>query len=275
MGLSVISNIHSVILLPLLNYALFADNSLELSNGQLWAHRMVTRIVLKMSLGYFLYDFLLVLVLYHTISAPLATMVHHALIVLTIYCVFAFDFPLVYIWAAGLLFTEMSTPFVNQRWFMAIRHRHSTAYKVNGILMTLAFFIARPVFMPAFVLSVIRKKYLYIGIDKGRMNITWLVGGGCSLALYLLNLYWFGLMMKGLKKALKSNDWANVEENGELRTENETTIHSNGVSPVRSNRQRNGRLRPGPAQTAQFSNNSATFPLVSGSRRRPVVGQTS
>ena len=271
----VISNIHALILLPLLNHALFNDNSLELSDGEFWSHRMITRIVLKITLGYFLYDFLLVLVLYRTISAPIATMIHHALIILTIYCVFVFDFPLVYIWAAGLLFTEMSTPFVNQRWFMAIRHRHSTMYKVNGLLMTLAFFIARPLFMPAFVLWIARKEYLYTGIDKGRMNLTWIIGGGSSLVLYLLNCYWFGLMMKGLKKALKSNDWASVEENGEIRIENETNVHSNGTNAVMSSRQRNRVLRPSPSQAAHIPKSSAAFPLVSESRRRPVVSQIS
>lgn len=151
-------------------------------------------------------------------------------------------------WAAGLLFTELSTPFVNQRWFMAIRHRHSTSYKITGLTMTLAFFVARPLFIPLYMLWLLSKTYLMENVEKEKVRVGLIVGGIATGILYALNCYWFGLMWRGLKKALRAQrnggNWDSVEEvvgdahgrrvNGDMGRVNWNRVNGSGVNGVQS-----------------------------------------
>ena len=110
----------------------------------------------------------------------------------------------------GSLITEISTPFVNNRWFLAFHKKTQGSLNIcNGIIMTLLFCFAR-----VFYLSFISVFYLWPSLQKFKIdlaqngetqtfaqNLTYF-----TLYAYLifvaLNYYWFYRMMLGLLKAL-------------------------------------------------------------------------
>ena len=105
------------------------------------------------------------------------------------------------------ILTEFSTPFVNLRWLLYFHKKtHLKVYMINGWLMTITFFIFR----------ICLCFYLIFWICyPGWMNLDWSEDSGffkflvtfstmCYPLLYLLNIYWFTLMIKGALKLMTS-----------------------------------------------------------------------
>jgi TLC domain len=208
----VISDIHAVFVTAGLYVAIFCEPPAGLhaytssgggADGGVLADRLLLfRVVLTLELGYFIYDSLLVLCMHATISSPLETLAHHAVVMLGTAYVLNIDKPLAYVWGSGMFLTEASTPFVNQRWFMAIRHRHQKRYKATGLLMTVAFILARPLGIPVFLWWMWHQPELLASLDPATVREITTVGVlGCS-ALYGLNVYWTLLIVRGLIRAL-------------------------------------------------------------------------
>lgn len=106
--------------------------------------------------------------------------------------------------AAGFLL-EASTPFVSLRKILAILGlKKSIWYIINGLVMTLVFFVCRVVFFPAVY-------YLY-SVEHGASiidTITKHVPPVCSismLVLFLPQIYWFGIMLRGGLKVICGKD---------------------------------------------------------------------
>lgn len=197
----VVSNLHAVVLTPALAAAVFGDASLA-AGGPLSAGPAVHGL-LKVGLGYFIYDAVLVTAYRRSISAPGQTLFHHALVLSSVSWVLSVRLPLATVWAALLFLTEASTPFVNQRWFMAIRHRQSRAYKITGVTMTVAFFVARPLYIPFACVWMLRQRVLREGLTASQLQVLMAIGVIATVGLYALNIYWFSLMARGLSKALR------------------------------------------------------------------------
>jgi hypothetical protein len=104
-----------------------------------------------------------------------------------------------------MFMTEASTPFVNQRWFLAQRHRHQKRYKATGLLMTIAFFISRPLGMPTFMWWLLSHPQLIApeNIEPDRLKSVWLYAGTFCASLYAMNIYWSILLVRGLVHALR------------------------------------------------------------------------
>lgn len=169
-----------------------------------------------LSLGYFLSDSLIVSLFHQTISAPLPTLAHHALSSAAIAFVLAHNTPLSCTWGAVLFLTEASTPLINLRYFLAIRHRHHRRYKITGALMTLAFLAARPVGIPLLMLWIARRwSLLTAGLSVEDLRLFTGVGVAVTSALYVLNLYWSVVMVRGLVRALRIRDPPCKEEKGD------------------------------------------------------------
>lgn len=122
-------------------------------------------------------------------------------------------------WYGNLrLLAELSTPFVNQRWFLDVLGygRTSTAYVINGLLMVVVFFLCRVMLIPFYwyyVISALRTpawKYLtympYIMMT-------------CCFVLDVLNLYWFKKMMFGAVKILSARFAGDEERAKRVKTE--------------------------------------------------------
>ncbi|GJD12899.1 hypothetical protein Gasu2_69640 [Galdieria sulphuraria] len=154
----------------------------------------------KLILGYFFYDSLLIVLVFEVHEAiNIQTIIHHIVVTsAVIYCLSSRD-PLAMLWASALFLTEASTPFVNLRWFLSESNlKHTRIYVVAGLLMTLAFFVARILFMPYTLYLLLSNPNILNYLSTYRAFCDGIVGGSVFVSIYVLNIYWFYLMMRGL-----------------------------------------------------------------------------
>ena len=138
-------------------------------------------------------------------TADMSFLFHHFLVGISIAASVHYSFVT---WIlAVLLFNELSTIFMNCRWFLlALGHKDSKLYVCNGVLFVLAFFLCRVLFLP-FVF------YFY----ATKWGLCWSVPVPTVLRtlsalnfpiLWVLNLVWFRKLVRGALKALRGGDEA-------------------------------------------------------------------
>uniref|UniRef100_A0A7S3A002 TLC domain-containing protein n=1 Tax=Rhodosorus marinus TaxID=101924 RepID=A0A7S3A002_9RHOD len=141
-----VSSVHALVIFAAFSLALFPASATG-EYERIW----LCRAGLVLANGYFIYDFVLVLLCIRTITAGPSTLVHHVVCAYVVRTALSRGYDMPMIWAGGFFLTEVSTPLVNWRWFLYFKHKHETVYKVCGILMTLVFFLGRIVYMPVFL----------------------------------------------------------------------------------------------------------------------------
>ncbi|KAL0048290.1 hypothetical protein WJX82_000224 [Trebouxia sp. C0006] len=124
---------------------------------------------------------------------------------LLLYC-YGFFSQVLHYYGAMFLLWELSTPFVYARWFL---HKagmsHTTAYKINGVLMVLVFFLCRNVAGLVCSVDFFRETSPELrhptpgGLSPAAI---WLYRG-LNLPLNALNAFWFYKMLTGALKVLK------------------------------------------------------------------------
>ena len=104
--------------------------------------------------------------------------------------------------------TEFATIFVDLRVILAYHKlQSSTLYAINGLVMTVQFFLFRVVYYLWMVFGVITDFFIYRGNETWRLydetTQKWIV---VSISMYclmiILNLYWFNRMLKGFIKGV-------------------------------------------------------------------------
>lgn len=105
---------------------------------------------------------------------------------------------------ALLLFSELSTPFLNMRWFFFKRNlTNRKRYLVNGLLLWLSFFVGRVLTIP-FCLYV---HYNSLHKYGALMSFTeYYMYPLMSIFLCVVNVYWFSLLTKKVIRALLSSN---------------------------------------------------------------------
>eukprot|EP00190_Bangiopsis_sp_CCMP1999_P007600 CAMPEP_0198726342 /NCGR_PEP_ID=MMETSP1475-20131203/3419_1 /TAXON_ID= ORGANISM="Unidentified sp., Strain CCMP1999" /NCGR_SAMPLE_ID=MMETSP1475 /ASSEMBLY_ACC=CAM_ASM_001111 /LENGTH=276 /DNA_ID=CAMNT_0044488249 /DNA_START=85 /DNA_END=915 /DNA_ORIENTATION=- len=207
-----VSNIHAIAVSTAISIAIFGETSAY--KGGEFEYEWLCRSALRFAVGYFLYDACLVIYSIKTITAGPTTFCHHVLVGSIIHYTLVMRTPLVIIWAAGAYLTEFSTPFVNARWFLSLRHKDEMIYKVSGLLMTITFFLARIVYMPIFMVFLFMSDGLIESIPTKEQAFRYgIIGMFGHFGLYALNVYWFTLIMKGLIKLIQSSR-KSQEKNG-------------------------------------------------------------
>lgn len=154
----------------------------------------------KLILGYFFYDSLLIILVFEVHETiNIQTIIHHIVVAsAVIYCLHSRD-PLAMLWASSLFLTEASTPLVNLRWFLSESNlKESRLYIIVGLLMTLVFFVARILFMPYTLYLLLSNPSILNTLSTYRAFCDGIVGGAVFVSIYILNIYWFYLMMRGL-----------------------------------------------------------------------------
>uniref|UniRef100_A0A674IA86 TLC domain-containing protein n=1 Tax=Terrapene triunguis TaxID=2587831 RepID=A0A674IA86_9SAUR len=100
------------------------------------------------------------------------------------------------------LLAEFSTPFVNQRWFFEVLGypKSSKANIINGVLMTIVFFMVRIVVMPVYYADVISvfgtEAFHRVGVAA---QSAWIIS---SVVLDVMNLMWMVKITKGCYKVI-------------------------------------------------------------------------
>uniref|UniRef100_A0A182MXI7 TLC domain-containing protein n=1 Tax=Anopheles dirus TaxID=7168 RepID=A0A182MXI7_9DIPT len=105
---------------------------------------------------------------------------------------------------------ELSTPFVSFRSILSVMGLKQTKlYVINGLVMLVTFFWCRVFLMPYVC-------YYYSQVvSKPFFEAVWNLPWGCKvsiLALFLPQLYWFRLMVRGAVKAMKKSSYGMEED---------------------------------------------------------------
>ncbi|XP_039434381.1 ceramide synthase [Culex pipiens pallens] len=124
---------------------------------------------------------------------------------------------------------ELSTPFVSFRGILSIMGlKESKMYVINGLVMLFTFFWCRVFLMPYVC-------YYYSQVvNLPFFEAFWRLPRGCKisiLALFLPQLYWFRLMLRG---AIKVFGKKKSPTNGSLGNDAATNANNNGIKPSQS-----------------------------------------
>ncbi|KAK9714408.1 hypothetical protein RND81_06G091900 [Saponaria officinalis] len=151
---------------------------------------------LGVSVGYFIADLAMILWLYPSLGG-IEYVVHHSLSGIAVaYAMFSGEGQL---YTYMVLISEVTTPEINMRWFLdTVGLKRSHAYLINGIVIFLAWLVAR------ILLFVYMFFHVYLHYDQ----VIEMHAFGYFLVfvvpsvLAAMNLMWFGKILKGLKKTL-------------------------------------------------------------------------
>ncbi|XP_004752604.1 TLC domain-containing protein 4 [Mustela nigripes] len=191
------STCHSLVVGLFGLYILFFD---EVAKADpLWGDSSLVKVNISIATGYLISD-LLILILYWKVIGDKYFIIHHCAALYAYYFVLR-DGVLAYIGNFRLL-AELSSPFVNQRWFFeALKYpKFSKANVINGILMTVVFFIVRIVPIPPFysyIYSLLgTEAYIRLGF---LIQCSWI---STCVVLDVMNVMWMIKITKGCIKVI-------------------------------------------------------------------------
>ncbi|KAM5293881.1 TLC domain-containing protein 4-like isoform 1-T3 [Glossophaga mutica] len=193
----VVSTCHSLVVGILGLYIFFFDEATI--SDPLWGNSSLAKVNIGIASGYLISD-LLVLLLHWKVIGDKFFVIHH--------CTALYGFSVIlregllqYIGNFRLL-AELSSPFVNQRWFLeTLKYpKFSRANVANGVLMTAAFFLARIAAIP----PMYRLLYSVVGTEAyARLGllaqVSWV---GSCLVLDVMNVMWMVKISRGCLKVL-------------------------------------------------------------------------
>jgi len=195
---STVSSFHSVVLCYLACLSLRKDPQIAYSGADVFYKSDAAREVEAVFVGYIFSDLLLALYYRSRWSGCVANIVHHFTVIGVWSQFFLYDFG--HFFSGVAHWCELTTPFVNQRWFM---HESGMAagkaYFYNGITMTILWFITRIIV------------YTYLGIMMVLSGDQWLSlkpWQYCSIFFsyttgLLLQYFWFYKIVRGALKSIR------------------------------------------------------------------------
>jgi len=190
----IVSNVHAVYAVIACIVYLKTYNTTNVFGSSFLADNIIMT-----SFGYFIWDLFAILIFREMFTK--LTLLHHTV---------AFILFPVTVWnregaivLMQFILMEITTPFVNQRWFLDKSHmKESTLYFANGITMFISFFFFRILFTP-FMLYFM---YLHRSEARGLNRISQLTFTMGLILQFSFNSYWFYLIAKGLYKAIKTKN---------------------------------------------------------------------
>ena len=165
-------------------------------SAHLWSHPVTFASIF---VGYLQYD--LCWVLYHQRATPdVASIVHHSLfIAITHYVLYAWYFKQPYAW---LSLAELSTPFLNGRWFLAVSDRKSgRAYSATSFAFAITFLVTRVLGYGWGIMDMWRCYAKWKGAHWGAYAVV----AGCH-AGFVLNVFWARGVVAALVRAVKGGE---------------------------------------------------------------------
>lgn len=210
----IVSTCHSLVVGIFGLYIFLFDEATQAD--PLWGDPSLVKVNIAIASGYLMSD-LLILILYWKIIGDKFFILHHCAAIYA-YVFVLKDGVLAYVGNFRLL-AELSSPFVNQRWFFeALKYpKFSKANVINGILMTLVFFFVRIATIPpmyGFMYSVYgTEPYERLG---ALTQFSWI---STCLVLDVMNVMWMIKISKGCIKVIsliRQEKARNNLQNGKL-----------------------------------------------------------
>nr|GMD94782.1 transmembrane protein 56-B-like [Ipomoea batatas] len=151
---------------------------------------------LGISIGYFIADLGMICWLYPALGG-IEYVLHHALSGIAVaYSMFTGEGQL---YTFMVLISELTTPEINMRWYLDTAGlKRSSAYVINGVVIFIAWLVAR------ILLFVYMFYHVYVHYDEVMQMHPFgsLLVFVVPAILGVMNLVWFGKIVKGLKKTL-------------------------------------------------------------------------
>lgn len=151
---------------------------------------------LGVSVGYFITDLAMIFWLYPSLGG-VEYVLHHLLSVSALaYAMLSGEGQL---YTYMVLISETTTPGINLRWFLdTAGMKRSRAYLVNGIMMFVAWLVAR-IFL---FIYLFYHMYLHYDQVKQMHTFGYLLTFLVPAALFVMNMMWFAKILRGLRKTL-------------------------------------------------------------------------
>ncbi|XAR48371.1 hypothetical protein NMG60_11031183 [Bertholletia excelsa] len=155
---------------------------------------------LGVSVGYFLSDLGMIFWFYPSLGG-LEYVVHHLLsLVAVTYAMLTKEGQF---FTFMVLISEATTPGINLRWYLdRAGMKSSKAYLVNGFMVFISWMVAR-ILLFIYLLYVV---YYYYDQVKQMHTFGYFLVAIVPLLLSVMNLLWFGKIVRGLKKTLAKRD---------------------------------------------------------------------
>ncbi|XP_077132055.1 TLC domain-containing protein 4 [Ranitomeya variabilis] len=196
-----VSTFHAVVVGCFCLYILVYDDTVNID--PVWGDPFLVKLNVAITSGYLISDLLLIICYWKAIGDKYFV-THHVAALYAYYYVLG-EGMLPYFGNFRLL-AEFSTPFVNQRWFFEVLgyKKHSLPNMVNGVLMTVVFFIVRIAVIPTYY----RRVFSTFGTEAfHRLGLgaqcAWIIS---SVSLDIMNVMWMMKITKGCYKVLYHTD---------------------------------------------------------------------
>ncbi|KAK6916925.1 TRAM/LAG1/CLN8 homology domain [Dillenia turbinata] len=151
---------------------------------------------LGVSVGYFIADLAMILWLYPSLGG-IEFVIHHSLSAIAVAYSMASGEGQLYTYM--VLVSEVTTPEINLRWYLdTAGMKRSTAYLINGVVIFFAWLVARILLFGYMFYHV----YLHYNQVIQMHIFGYLLVFAVPSILAIMNLMWFGKILKGLKKTL-------------------------------------------------------------------------
>lgn len=195
---SIVSNVHAIIITPWSLYVLITDPFLLSSGG--WVRTTEgSQLACTIFLGYMLSESLVALY-YNTRWAGWEQyLAHHVMVSVTWFLIVCRGY------GQGLALIlhamEITAPFVNARWFLdKAGKKKSKVYLVNGLAMTLCFFLCR---ILGYVFACVVLLAQWRSLTEANVHlIEKIIFVLCFLLGFVLQSFWFSKMARGAMRVL-------------------------------------------------------------------------
>jgi len=213
----VVSNVHSLIVTAVCIHELLFDVGIR--KNPIWCESCLVRTNCAVVVGYLMADLFIMILNWSNIGG-LFFAIHHCVTIYAYYYVMTYG---VLPWFANFrLLAELSTPFVNQRWFFDVLGLKCTkGYAINGFMLFTSFFSVRIFTMPIYYFKLYSiynfSAFQALGVLRHAALIICLI-------LDLINIHWFSKIFRGVKKLFEASRSQSKEK------QNETSVRS--MSPL-------------------------------------------
>ncbi|KAI4312504.1 hypothetical protein MLD38_037311 [Melastoma candidum] len=196
------STIHAIFITALSVYFVFWSNLFSDQGVGLMTFRSsaLSTFTLGVSVGYFLSDLAVICWFYPSLGG-MEYVIHHSLSGIAVaYSMLSGEGQL---YTFMVLISEVTTPEINMRWFLETAGmKKSLAYLINGVLILLAWLVARILLFGYLFYHV----YLHYHQIIQMHIFGYFLVFGVPVALAVMNLRWFSKIVKGVRKTLAQKE---------------------------------------------------------------------
>ncbi|KAF7647860.1 hypothetical protein LDENG_00165610 [Lucifuga dentata] len=213
-----VSTVHALVVGLFCLYILWFDDAVNAN--PVWGDPSLVKLNVAITCGYLLYDLVLLACNWSTMGDSFFVCHHLAALYAYGYVLTRGVLPY---FANFRLISELSTPFVNQRWFFeALKYPRSHRMVVlNGIAMAVVFFLVRIAVMPTYWASVFATfgtaDFERLGLGA---QVAWITS---CIALDILNTIWMYKITRGCYKVLTGTGSRKLKDGAEASSSSSDT----------------------------------------------------